>query len=148
MKKHYYLGFVLMAFMTGCTEFEEPIVENLTNGETHLISERLSFNSYESFMNTIVEIGGNIEANPEEIIKRHIIKPENFISLRTVMNSENPSTINLRSMDSNESNDTELVPDPAFAELLNQNLEIEVDNVVFKINQYGTFFTPTENYDK
>ncbi len=40
---------------------------------------------------------------------------------------------------------TELVDDLTFQTLLNQEGEIEVSNITYKVTPYGTFFTPTNN---
>ncbi|OPC66477.1 hypothetical protein BAY13_17240 [Elizabethkingia bruuniana] len=40
-----------------------------------------------------------------------------------------------------------LVPDPAFASLLNSKLEIQVDNRVYKITRFGTFIIDLDQYE-
>ncbi len=42
----------------------------------------------------------------------------------------------------------ELVPDPAFASLLNDKLEITVNGMVYKVTPRGTFYCPEEKLDK
>ena len=41
---------------------------------------------------------------------------------------------------------SEMVPDLVFAGLLNEELEIEVENDMFKITPFGTFFSWSENF--
>lgn len=51
------------------------------------------------------------------------------------------NTLNSDSLDA-------LVPDPAFASVLNENLEIQVGRNLYKVTPYGTFYTNIENQEK
>lgn len=41
----------------------------------------------------------------------------------------------------------DLIEDPIMSEIVNQDMEVEVSDMVYKITPYGTLFTPTEKYD-
>jgi len=44
-------------------------------------------------------------------------------------------------------NEEHLVEDPFISEIINEDLEVAVDDVVYRITPYGTLYTPVDNYE-
>ncbi|SIS80466.1 hypothetical protein [Belliella pelovolcani] len=152
MRKLLPIAIFIAGMFFGCSAFEEELFkENDLNNHSIEQKNRLKFNSYDSFTNAISEIGQNSNANSKSIIEKYAEKPEYFNSLKSLIDSESFERIKFRTNSENNENlnpelYSEMVPDLVFAELLNENLEIEVENVIFKITPFGTFFSRTENY--
>lgn len=148
------LYFALLVFF-GCEE-----KQNLSTDTSPISNEknsnRLVFDTNLSFENTLNHLGNssNLSRSTEKI-KNFIHVPDNFESLndamerKETMNLNSHSTVNGRvstvknvlSVDSISS----LVPDKAFGAVLNQDLEVEVSGVVYKVTSFGTFFTFSDN---
>lgn len=152
MKKNY-LGFIFISIsLFSCTiiDTEENVLSNVASEKEK--SERLVFETYDAFQKALITISNSELKDPEESIVQFARIPDEFKSLRTRINTQSEiENSNARTLDATGSESSELlsdmVPDLAFSELLNSELEIQVENTVFKITEFGTFFTDFENTD-
>jgi hypothetical protein len=115
-------------------------------------TERLNFESYDLFQSAITEIANKNGERSEEIIENFTRIPQGFISLKDrIESNSSEGAVNARTEASeNDVNSellSEMVPDMAFSDLLNENLEIQVENTVFKITEFGTFFAQIDDVE-
>lgn len=144
MKKVIYL-FLFLIIAVSCSNIEETELlksnELVIDPTIEVVDGHIKFQTTESFRdlmsqmqtNEKPELGQNFYAKLEE---------QGFCGLNKVSSSSGLKSGELETVE-----DT-LIPDPYFSSLLNENREIEVNGVVYKINEYGTFFGAADRLDE
>ncbi|MCH7402278.1 hypothetical protein ACFOUP_18245 [Belliella kenyensis] len=154
MKNKIVILSTLFLAIFGCSVVDTEQMTDAFNQELLKSSNRLNFESYEAFQNALIEISESNEGDKRDIIEKYTKIPKEFHSLKKMMESSatgeglNPNHRNLNyEVNHNSELLSEMIPDVAFSELLNEQLEIEVENTVFKITEFGTFFSSNENVE-
>ncbi|VAW29280.1 hypothetical protein MNBD_BACTEROID07-1493, partial [hydrothermal vent metagenome] len=100
------------------------------NKNISVVKGRLKFNSLDAFANTIKVMKVNPNLKPREILKS-MLGEGNYNRFENTMKEGTAGVT-----------DT-LVDDPAFASVLNNKNEVQVENTVYRITPNGTFmYTP------
>jgi len=116
-------------------------------------SDRLIFSSIQEFDKTISSINpNNLNLLPESL-KEFKSKFPNFRSLSETKTEDllkNGTNFRILNSDPYLTLDSigELIPDKSLRLFLNSKMEIEIENQIFKVTSFGTFYTKSENYDK
>ena len=107
---------------------------------------RLSFTSLDVFSNLVNEyLSDKNKTNPPIQSKLDKISSLSYVSLLSSQEDIDEKESNISKMsEQNEEDDYDLVPDELFAKLLNDKYEIEVNGVIYKVTQYGTFMLPAD----
>lgn len=117
-------------------------------------SNRLIFNSRAEF-SLVMEDVLNSEKDQSTLFRQKLSKTPNFKSIQRLL--ENPDSRlekvisgRLFTEDLNEMADSisDLIPDIQFREFWNDNLEIEINDTIYKITPHGTFFSGKDNYNR
>ena len=131
-------------------------VDSLNNEKTEKIvceeSGRLKFSSQSGFLKFMKEVQDSTKMSFKEKLINNEVDTYKFISLKSSFETrENATTI--RSVNNipneltfNDDGSDPLVPDPYLTEVLNENREIEIDNHIFKITEYGTFICTEDKF--
>jgi hypothetical protein len=132
--------------------------EEIETSSSHFIEEstsnRLSFDSRAEF-SLVMEDVLNSEKDQSILYKQKLSEAPNFKSIQRLL--ENPDSGldkaisgRLFTEDLNEMADSisDLIPDIQFREFWNENLEIEINDTIYKVTPYGTFFSRKDNYNK
>ncbi|VAW29866.1 hypothetical protein MNBD_BACTEROID07-584 [hydrothermal vent metagenome] len=112
--------------ITSCNKNDEAVNTIKPDNNINVINGRLKFNTLNTFANTIKEMKVNPNVKPREILKS-MLGERNYAGFENTMKEG-----------SNDVTDT-LVDDPAFASVLNDKDEIQVENTVYRITPNGTF---------
>lgn len=120
---------IASVIVTSCNKNEmAPTIKPDKN--ISVVNGRLKFNSLDAFGNTIKVMKINPNLKPREVLKS-MLGEGNYNRLENTMKEGTASVT-----------DT-LVDDPAFASVLNNKNEIQVENTVYRITPNGTFmYTP------
>lgn len=141
--------------------------------EIEVVDGRLSFKSGKSFENLMTTLSKNKVEDINDVVSS-ITGISDFVSLSEFVEKGQEATFyktqssnrsfnqQLKTMSStgkisfvdvgSEIDDTmlatidELVPDPYFASVLNPNMELMVDNEIYKVTPYGTFIVEPQHY--
>lgn len=114
-------------------------------------SGRLKINSLKSF-NSLIKDAYNHKVNSKFLQEKFSKEfSDKFVSFQ--MKKENQykkSPIKLNSTENNQESPSleQLVPDPIFASVINENGEIQVDSTIYKVTKYGTFMIPSNKLDE
>ncbi len=119
---------VAAVLVTGCNKNDDIVNAGKPDKSISVVAGRLNFNSLKTFANTIKEIKGNPNVKPRDMLKR-ILGEGNYNRFENTM-KEGSTNVNVI--------DT-LVEDPAFASVLNNKGEVQVDSTVYRITPKGTF---------
>jgi len=140
------LFLLLFAITTSCKKQLEndptiPVVEKTAN------SSRLNFSSQDNFEQLANELVGK---DKSEILNKisSITKGSEFISLQSVMNAKMNQKSGIFTSDEESTDTLDLVQDEFFASVLNENMEIKVDSVIYKVTPFGTFIIDSEKYGR
>lgn len=116
---------IVAAVVTSCNK--DDVMNTIKpDKNVNVVYGRLKFNSLDAFANTIKEIKANPNTKPKVVLER-ILGEENYSCFENKMKE---GSINVT--------DT-LVDDPAFASVLNNKGEVQVDSTIYRITPYGTF---------
>ncbi|TAE38591.1 MAG: hypothetical protein EAY66_03910 [Sphingobacteriales bacterium] len=116
----------------------------------------LSFRTTNDFQNVMSQISESTELGLPQKIETILNAPK-FISLYTKQKNLNATRLIVpMGTESNETKEDttkvkpfeDLVPDPFFASVINDKLEIKVEGVIYKITPYGTFIFKPEKLDR
>ncbi len=120
---------IASVMVTSCNKNEmAPTVKPDKN--ISVVKGRLKFNSLDAFANTIKVMKVNPNLKPREVLKS-MLGEGNYNRLENTMKEGTAGVT-----------DT-LVDDPAFASVLNNKNEVQVENTVYRITPNGTFmYTP------
>ncbi|TVP53273.1 MAG: hypothetical protein EA341_01235 [Mongoliibacter sp.] len=138
-----------MLFSISCGPQNEIVEEFSADSLEKNESKRLKFESYIDFISAVEELSTNqnLEYN-KNIISKYAVIPKDFVSSNLLSDKDLTSnSIKRENSDNHEIDVLELVPDQAFASLLNQDLEIEVYGKIYKVTPFGTFYTEADNID-
>ena len=142
--------FLFLLSFTSCVENPQDQLDivSKTSG-----SERLVFSSFGEFENLISKVNQeNISSFSPEIEEKLKSFP-NFSSL-TQSIARNPELLSknfrVNSFESDYLVDStsEIVPDMSLRLFLNEEMEIEIENQIFKVTPYGTFYSKSSNYER
>lgn len=129
---------------SSCNEIDETELlksnELIVDSTIEIDDGRIKFQTTESFN----ELIGQMHKNEKPTLGEDIyakFEQQGFCGLNRIS-----STTNLKS--ELELEEDTLIPDPYFSALLNENREIEVNGVLYKINEYGTFFSTPDKLDE
>jgi hypothetical protein len=109
------------------------------NNSSIVQGNMLTFNSQSDFDNAIQNLKGGKKVN----------FPADFKSFSALYASkENMSLKSSENSDGDNEDIEEILSDfDEFAQLLNEDREVMVDGIIYKISEYGTFFAPAESYN-
>ncbi|ASZ10750.1 hypothetical protein CK934_07030 [Chitinophaga sp. MD30] len=132
-------GSILIAAFTlaGCKkDYKEPPASDPVNSK----GDYMIFNSKEKLRRCIEDLTSDNLSNATAILQRYQA-PVGFQSLYN--SKQAPMQSNARTEQANtvitSYNGQDLVPDQYFASILNDKLEVQVENTVYKVTKYGTF---------
>jgi hypothetical protein len=133
--------FVITAFIS-CEKEESVIPSNklVVDPSVKVVDGRLKFDNPNSFTDLLTQMHENEKQSLDEDYYEEIEK-QGFRGL-------NKGFITRLKSGFDEVVEDTLVPDPFFASLLNDEREIEVNGVLYKITEYGTFFTAPQRLDE
>lgn len=158
-----YLGKILMLFVTltisSCSDTFKEHQEDPTPNKSE--NHRLNFVNADALQAAMKQYhqAEDKEEALNTIIKIYTVNgnKEGFTSLQAykkdleLVNQKKKENYSSRTLDKGElSADSlgSLVPDPAFASVLNDDLEIQVGSNLYKITPNGTFYTAINNQEK
>lgn len=147
LKTHFF-SLVMLFFLFSCVENEiQKPIENIEKST----SERLVFNSLLEFHSLISKVNSqNLNSGLPELEEK-ISKFPLFNSLSQSLNGKPQNlAVNFRILDTEILKDSisELVPDMTLRHFLNEKLEIEIENTIYKVTPFGTFYSASEDYEK
>ncbi|KHJ38457.1 hypothetical protein PBAC_12470 [Pedobacter glucosidilyticus] len=148
MKKHQLkITFLFIFFISiiGCKR------DNITTPENKLESAgRLKFSTNDEFRSFMEILNQKSETQLDETVSKYANR-ENFNSfykLQKVISQRKTSILNLEEVNDTSEPFEDLVPDPYFASVLDSNLELSVEGIIYKVTSFGTFIVQTEKYDR
>ncbi|MGJ1197674.1 hypothetical protein ACR777_15925 [Sphingobacterium spiritivorum] len=148
MKKNI-LILLLLAFLSSCEkEIKDIVVEKGSRDGVNakLNGSRLSFKSY-SELNQVFEVYKG-KTNTLKMQLKALgfdrIKKTDIPFVKLAMADQNSNDITSQNLITED----DLIDDPIIEEIVNNELEIEVENIIYKITPYGTLFSPKDNYDR
>jgi len=112
--------------ITSCNKNDVAVNTIKPNKNINVVNGRLKFNTLNTFANTIKEMKVNPNLKPREVLKG-MLGEGNYNRFESTM-KEGATNVT----------DT-LVDDPAFASVLNDKNEVQVENTVYRITPNGTF---------
>lgn len=118
---------VAAAMITSCNK-NDTMNTVKPNQDVSVVKGRLKFHSLDAFANTIKEMKATPNVKPRVILEK-MLGEENYSRFENKM-KEGSTGVNVI--------DT-LVEDPAFASVLNDKGEVQVDSTTYRITPYGTF---------
>ena len=131
-------------FFNSCSKDDIDLLNNniVIDKSITIVDGKMNFPSHESFEDLMTQMH-NIEKPELDNETYSKFQERGFTSLsnKKVIN-------NLKAGGEDEFVDDTLVQDPFFASLLNENREISVNGVVYKITEQGTFFAPNDKLDR
>jgi hypothetical protein len=148
MKKHQIkITFLFIFFIStlGCKR------DNITIPENKLESTgRLKFSTNDEFRSFMKILNQKSETQLDETVNKYANR-ENFNSfykLQKVISQRKTPILNLEEVNDASEPFEDLVPDPYFASVLDSNLELSVEGIIYKVTSFGTFIVQTEKYDR
>lgn len=142
----FFFCFSLSLFISSCTKEDVLAKKKVVEIEPSVTVKNghLNFPSVESFKNLMTQMQANETPSlGDEICSK--FEENGFRVLNSKHKQSSKSSSNLSKFSSFvEVEEDTLIADPYFAAVLNEDKEIEVDGYVYKIDEYGTFFGPSD----
>lgn len=133
------LSLIGITIITVSCQLEDSVVPNnklLIDPSVGVVDRHLKFENTSSFNDLLKQMHEQERTNLDKEFYNEIEK-QGFRGL-------NKGIITRLKSGSLDPIEDTLVPDPYFAALLNDEREIEVNGVIYKITEYGTFLTAPE----
>ncbi len=147
----FFFCLTLSLFFSGCTKEEvvtkKKMVEldpsvTVTNGH-------LNFQTVESFKNLMKQMQENeVPTFDNEEYSKFEEKGFRVLNFKQKQLNNNTSSEYSKSSSVVEVEEDTLIADSYFAAVLNENKEIEVDGFVYKVDEYGTFYGPSDKLEE
>lgn len=146
------LLFIGSIFFSSCnSDFDADLIKAPTRFQE---SQRLIFDSRFEF-NLIMKEFSESASESSTLFNQKKLETPKFVSINSIL--EKPDLrlkkvlvgrVFTENMNEFADSVSDLIPDIHFREFWNQNLELEINDTIYKITQYGMFFSKNADYQK